>query len=111
MASSIAAEHSSKSDGAGRPSQKAHKSPLCDLRLSEEWHANGRPTKRPAPRDEEAEDRLILQADAEPAEQDDAAAVAEEDDVVLEIEDGNGQDGNQRREEWAALARRCTFFP
>lgn len=52
-----------------------------------------------------------LQADAEPAEQDDAAAVAEEDDVVLEIEDGNGQDGNQRREEWAALARRCTFFP
>ena len=59
MASSIAAEHSSKSHGAGRPSQKAHKSPLCDLRLSEEWHANGRPTKRPAPRDEEAEDRLI----------------------------------------------------
>ena len=30
---------------------------------------------------------------------------------MVEIEDGNGQDGNQRREEWAALARRCTSLP
>lgn len=47
-----------------------------------------------------------LQTDAEPAEQDEAAAIAEEDDVAVEIEDADDQVGNQRREEWAALARR-----
>lgn len=46
------------------------------------------------------------QADAEPQEQIDAAVSAEE-DVNVEIEDEDVQGGNQRREEWAALARRC----
>ena len=50
------------------------------------------------------------QAAAEPADPDDAAADANE-DVFVEVEDDDIQGGNQRREEWAALARRCIAAP
>lgn len=45
--------------------------------------------------------------EAEPAEQHDGAALPE-DEVQIDIEALDDNVGNARRENWAALARRCT---
>jgi len=50
------------------------------------------------------------QVEAELAEQEDAAALLAE-DVDIEVDNDDGQVDNQRRQEWAALARRCKTSP